>query len=129
MLSYLKNMTFLFWTASLWYLCSSWPGPDPSTLAQQKSVDTCLFDAEKIYQQIEYLEVVGPSLTSRGNFIWKNAEQDSEVRWIPDKKGKWDVSWVPPNDVGINKKRPPNQELLVAGCDPFDHDVTTDGRR
>jgi hypothetical protein len=93
------------------------------------SVDTCLFDAEKIYQQIEYLEVVGPSLTSRGNFIWKNAEQDSEVRWIPDKKGKWDVSWVPPNDVGINKKRPPNQELLVAGCDPFDHDVTTDGRR
>lgn len=93
------------------------------------SVDTCLFDAEKIYQQIEYLEVVGPSLTTSGNFIWKNAEKDSEVRWIPDKKGRWNISWVPPNKVEINKSRPPNEEMLVAGCDPFDHDVTTDGRR
>jgi len=93
------------------------------------SVDTCLFDAEKIYQQIEYLEVVGPSLTTYGNFIWKNAEKDSEVRWIPDKKGRWNISWVPPNKVEINKSRPPNEEMLVAGCDPFDHDVTTDGRR
>mgnify|MGYP003114546113 CR=1 FL=1 len=94
------------------------------------SVDTCLFDAEKIYQQIEYLEVVGSSLVTTGNFIWENSKQDSVVRWIPDKKGKWNISWVPSIKVSNNRGgEPPNKETIVAGCDPFDHDVTTDGRR
>ena len=99
------------------------------------SVDTCLFDAEKIYQQIDYIEGFGAGLTTNGNFIWKNGQQDTEVIWVPDKKGKWCVSWVPEHGrrslvlKGKKGNKPSSEDLLVAGCDPFDHDVTTDGRR
>ena len=50
-------------------------------------------------------------------------------------KGKWEITWVPEvqNQNVItsryNKKFPGRSDALVAGCDPYDHDTTTDGRR
>jgi|8_EtaG_2_1085327.scaffolds.fasta_scaffold01946_3 hypothetical protein len=93
-----------------------------------------VFDVEKIYQQMDYNESAD-KLTTKGDFIWKNGIQDSEVIWIPNNKGKWEICWVP--DEGKrnlienknNKKKPGNSLNLVAGCDPYDHDTTTDGRR
>ena len=93
-----------------------------------------VFDVEKIYQQLDYNEVT-ENLTTKGDFIWKGGVQDSQVIWIPNKKGKWEVSWFPPSimqNMVVNKfgkKRPGNTINVVAGCDPYDHDTTTDGRR
>ena len=99
------------------------------------STDDCLFDSERIYQQIDYIEGTGNIMTTRGNFLWKNGEKDSEVIWVPDKKGNWNAVWLPKkeesNKIEIKRsgKYPGNELTLVAGCDPFDHDTTTDGRR
>tara|TARA_R100001594_G_scaffold150599_1_gene212596 strand:- start:6365 stop:7891 length:1527 start_codon:yes stop_codon:yes gene_type:complete len=99
------------------------------------STDDCLFDSERIYQQIDYIEGMGNNMIVKGNFIWKNAEKDSEVIWIPDRKGKWKTVWMPDAEdmnakvVKRNGVFPGNELHLVSGCDPFDHDITTDGRR
>jgi len=108
----------------------------PFTIEEAFRNDTqsCIFDVEKIYQQMDYNEV-NDVKTTRGEFIWKHGTQDSEVIWVPHRKGKWDISWVPDaqdqNVVGkrFNKKFPGRSDNLVAGCDPYDHDTTTDGRR
>ena len=62
-------------------------------------------------------------------------DTDSEVMWIPHRKGKWEITWVPEieyqNVVSsrFNKKFPGRSDQLVAGCEFYDHDTTTDGRR
>jgi len=95
----------------------------------------CLFDTERIYQQLEYNEVAADKLTTNGDFIWKNNQKDTEVVWIPSKNGKWLVSWLPGegmrNNTIIRKKGvfPANNEKVVAGCDPYDHSTTTSGKR
>ena len=108
----------------------------PFTIEEAFRNDTqsCIFDVEKIYQQMDYNEV-NNTPTTKGEFIWKNGTQDSEVVWIPHRKGKWEITWVPEaqnqNVVSSkhNKKFPGRTGELVAGCDPYDHDTTTDGRR
>ena len=95
---------------------------------------SCIFDVEKIYQQIDFNEV-NSGLTTRGEFVWKGGVPDSEVMWIPHKKGKFLISWIPEEGMRNNvkskrgKKAPGLSNILVAGCDPYDHDTTTDGRR
>ena len=92
------------------------------------------FDVEKIYQQMDYNEIA-EGLTVKGDFIWSKGVQDTEVKWIPNSKGKWEMAWLPPderrNNIKIKgtRKFPGNDIELVAGCDPYDHDTTTDGRR
>ena len=68
----------------------------PFTIEEAFRNDTqsCIFDVEKIYQQMDYNEV-NNTPTTRGEFIWKNGTQDSEVMWIPHRKGKWEITWVP----------------------------------
>ena len=92
------------------------------------------FDVEKIYQQMDYNEQA-TNLVVKGDFIWKGGTQDGKVQWVPNSKGRWRISWLPPEDrrnkikeVG-NRKAPANSMEMVAGCDPYDHDTTTDGRR
>ena len=92
----------------------------------------CLFDAERIYQQLEYNEVAAQKLITPGNFMWRNGVKDTEVMWYPDYHGKWTITWVPhnPNAKSDRKKNyPGNSQGIVAGCDPYDHSTTTDGRR
>ena len=108
----------------------------PFTIEEAFRNDTqsCIFDVERIYQQMDYNEV-NSITTTRGEFIWKGGVRDAEVIWVPHAKGKWDISWVPEtqdqNVIGsrFNKKFPGRSDSLVAGCDPYDHDTTTDGRR
>jgi len=93
-----------------------------------------IFDVEKIYQQMDYNEVT-ENLTVKGDFVWRGGVEDSEVLWIPNAKGRWEVCWFPQKEMQnvvhmkYNKKNPGNELNLVAGCDPYDHDTTTDGRR
>jgi len=102
--------------------------------AFRNDTQSCIFDVERIYQQMDYNEV-NKVATTRGEFIWKGGNRDSEVIWVPHRKGKWEISWVPEageqNVISsrFNRKFPGRSDNLVAGCDPYDHDTTTDGRR
>lgn len=92
------------------------------------------FDVERIYQQMDYNEEAR-NLIVKGDFIWKNGEKDTSVMWKPGSQGRWRISWIPPEErrnkskMIYNKKAPGNDIEMVAGCDPYDHDTTTDGRR
>ena len=99
------------------------------------NTDVCLFDSERIYQQIDYVEGTGDSMVTKGNFRWMNGIKDTEVIWTPTKSGRWSVVLLPREGLRNAKRKkynglsPANELEFVAGCDPFDHDTTTDGRR
>ena len=54
--------------------------------------------------------------------------------FVPNKNGRFFVSWVPPNrlqnniKVKLGKKYPANENLGAFGCDPYDISGTVDGR-
>ena len=102
--------------------------------AFRSDVNKSIFDVEKIFEQIDYNNSC-ENLTTKGNFIWKGGVKDSKVIWMPDNKGKWEISWIPDkeqqNKISIKngRKFPGNDISIVSGCDPYDHDTTTDGRR
>lgn len=99
------------------------------------NTDTCLFDSERIYQQIDYLEGTGGAMVTKGDFRWQNGVRDTEVIWTPSSRGKWSVTYLPEKErrnAKVKKHKgwtAANEIEYVSGCDPFDHDVTTDGRR
>ena len=102
--------------------------------AFRSDANTSIFDVEKIYQQLDFLES-NYDVTTRGNFVWANGIKDTKVIWQPDIKGRWELAWSPDKEMqnSFSKKRngkyPSNCLELVAGVDPYDHDTTTDGRR
>ena len=102
--------------------------------AFRDSTKSSHFNIGKIYEQIAHNEEVYPSPVVRGNFMWKDGIQDSQVVWSPDKNGKWRVSWLPPQEsrnLKVTKygKHPPGNPLIgVGGVDSYDLDKTVDGR-
>tara|TARA_R110002074_G_scaffold87945_1_gene194039 strand:+ start:3282 stop:5351 length:2070 start_codon:yes stop_codon:yes gene_type:complete len=102
--------------------------------AFRNEAKNAIFDVERIYQQTDYNSAFD-NLTVNGDFVWKGGIQDTEVQWIPRKKGKFTSAWLPKIEDRnkITKKRgkkfPGNDIKMVGGCDPYDHDTTTDGRR
>jgi len=102
--------------------------------AFRSDVNNSIFDVERIYQQIDYNNA-SKGMTVNGDFVWKGGVEDSEVIWQPRKNGKFTIAWIPPEDRRNNKTTnngrvfPGNDIEVVAGCDPYDHDTTTDGRR
>jgi hypothetical protein len=93
-----------------------------------------LFNLTKLYEQIDYNDATGvDSILTRGSFHWKDGKQNTEVVWSPDKKGRFLVSWLPPNSMR-NKvvKRgdlwyPCNENIGAFGCDPYDISGTVGG--
>ena len=109
----------------------------PFEVAEAFRVQTnnCSFDAERLYQQREWNDMHGSKMVTRGNFMWVN-EFGGNVRFVPSKQGRWNVSWIDPNEENHNKRKlrlgkyyPGNMETIVSGADPYDHSTTTDGRR
>jgi len=102
--------------------------------AFRDSIEGSLFNVGKIYEQVQYNDELFPNPIVRGNFIWKNGEQDTEVVFKPDRQGRFKVAWMPPADLRNvkkferNKRIAPNAELGVGGVDSYDLDVTVDGR-
>lgn len=109
--------------------------PFTSDEAFRVNAKNCMFDAEKIHQQLDWLETLVRPMTTKGNFIWKGGIKDSEVIWAPNKHGKFRTCWLPDIEdcnkerTGRLGRKPGNDESIVAGCDPYDHDTTTDSRR
>jgi len=94
-----------------------------------------IFNLVKIYEQIDYNEELGRSLgLSVGNFQWVNGIKDTQVIFYPDKKGRFKLSWVPPqqlqNRVVIKNgiKYPGNEHMGAFGCDSYDISGTVDGK-
>ena len=94
-----------------------------------------LFNLTKIYQQIDFNEDSKNELAvTTGNFQWENAKQDTRVIFMPNKNGRFKITWVPPVELqnvryiknGVNY--PGNEHLGAFGCDPYDISGTVDGR-
>ncbi len=93
-----------------------------------------IFNLIKIYEQIDYNEELSRTLgVTTGNFQWVNGIKDSQVIFYPDPKGRFKVSWVPPQQLqnriilknGI--KYPGNEHMGAFGCDSYDISGTVDG--
>ncbi len=94
-----------------------------------------LFNLTKIYQQIDWnADIRHSSVITQGSFKWVGGIKDTEVMFVPNKNGRFFVSWVPPNrlqnniKVKLGKKYPANENLGAFGCDPYDISGTVDGR-
>jgi hypothetical protein len=94
-----------------------------------------IFNLVKIYEQIDYNEELGRTLgITTGNFQWVNGVKDSQVIFYPDSKGRFKLSWVPPQQLqnrvvlknGI--KYPGNEHMGAFGCDSYDISGTVDGK-
>jgi len=93
-----------------------------------------IFNLVKIYEQIDYNEEMSRTLgVTTGNFQWVNGIKDSQVIFYPDPKGRFKVSWVPPqqlqNRVVLKNgvKYPGNEHMGAFGCDSYDISGTVDG--
>jgi len=93
-----------------------------------------IFNLVKIYEQVDYNEEMSRTLgVTTGNFQWVNGIKDSQVIFYPDPKGRFKVSWVPPQQLqnrvvlknGI--KYPGNEHMGAFGCDSYDISGTVDG--
>ncbi len=94
-----------------------------------------LFNLTKIYEQIDYNEeMVAKGYVSRGNFNWEKGIKDSKVVWIPQKNGRFYISWIPPLNLRNNIfekngiKYPGNDGLGAFGCDSYDISGTVGGQ-
>ena len=94
-----------------------------------------LFNLTKIYQQIDYNEDIKNSISVvQGSFQWENGNQDTRVIFVPNKNGRFFVTWVPPLELqnkrflknGVNY--PANEHCGAFGCDPYDISGTVDRR-
>jgi len=93
-----------------------------------------IFNLVKIYEQIDYNEEMYSTLgVTKGNFQWVNGVKDSQVIFYPDQKGRFKISWVPPQQIqnkvilknGI--RYPGNEHMGAFGCDSYDISGTVDG--
>jgi len=96
--------------------------------------DTCLFDAMKLNDQLDYLSW-RENITERGNFEWDNGERYTKVVWKKNPNGRFEMPvgfhFDNPNEVKkINDQFiPQNNVRFVCGCDPFKYDRVKDQRR
>ena len=93
-----------------------------------------IFSLIKIYEEIDYNEEMSNTLGIRkGNFQVVNGIKDSQVIFYPDAKGRFKISWTPPqhmqNKIVLKNgvKYPANQHMGAFGCDSYDISGTVDG--
>jgi hypothetical protein len=94
-----------------------------------------LFNLTKIYEQIDYNEDLrNTNVITQGNFQWEGGIKDTRVMFVPNKNGRFFVSWVPPiglqnrYNIKNNIKYPGNEHCGAFGCDSYDISGTVDGK-
>jgi len=94
-----------------------------------------LFNLTKIYEQIDFNgDLKHSSLVTQGNFQWRDGIKDTKVIFMPNKNGRFFITWIPPENLqnrvilknGI--KYPGNEDLGAFGCDSYDISGTVDKR-
>jgi hypothetical protein len=86
-----------------------------------------LFNLTKIYQQIDYNDsMIKEHYLTRGSFHWQDGVKDTKVVWVPDKRGRFLVSWTPGKNLQNNvikrngRNHPGNEHIGSFGCDSYD---------
>jgi hypothetical protein len=94
-----------------------------------------LFNLTKIYEQIDYNEELNNKANvTIGSFMWQNGIKDTKVQFVPNKDGRFKVSWVPNNNIQNNViikngfKYPGNEHIGAFGLDSYDISGTVDGK-
>ena len=94
-----------------------------------------LFNLTKIYEQIDYNEDLrNTNVVTQGNFQWEGGIKDTRVLFVPNKSGRFLVSWVPSANLQNRyylkngSKYPGNEHCGAFGCDSYDISGTVDGR-
>ena len=94
-----------------------------------------LFNLTRIYEQIDYNEDLrNTNIVTRGSFHWENGIKDTKVVFVPNKDGRFNISWVPPVHLQNrviqkgNTKYPGNEHCGAFGCDSYDISGTVDGK-
>jgi len=94
-----------------------------------------LFNLTKIYEQIDFNgDLKNSSLVTKGSFQWRDGIKDTEVIFVPNNSGRFNITWVPPTNLqnrvilknGV--KYPGNEDLGAFGCDSYDISGTVDNR-
>ena len=94
-----------------------------------------LFNLVKIYQQVDFNEEYNNRANvTQGSFMWREGIKDTKVEFIPNRNGRFFVSWIPPVSMqnrlivknGI--KSPANEFAGAFGLDSYDISGTVDGR-
>ncbi|MEE9337988.1 MAG: hypothetical protein V3U87_07915 [Methylococcaceae bacterium] len=95
----------------------------------------CKFNLKIIEDRLDELTFTTKPPTTKGDFIWKNGVKDGEVEWFPNERGKFEISYGLEN-VESNKylyfngiKIPANNNLFIAGADPYKFKTTTSGKK
>jgi len=92
-----------------------------------------LFNLTKIYEQIDYNEDTKMSAkVTQGSFQWKNGIKDTTVEFMPNRNGRFKISWIP--ELGLQNrqlikngmKHPGNEHVGAFGCDSYDISGTVD---
>lgn len=94
------------------------------------------FNDEKLREHEVYNESIisKEARVVRGNFEWKNGMPDTEVTWIPNENGMWELYKMPKKDdrnkyeVGGMGRRP-KRNLFSSSCDPYSHEEVVDKNR
>ena len=56
-----------------------------------------LFNLVKIYQQVDFNEEYNNRANvTQGSFMWREGIKDTKVEFIPNRNGRFFVSWIPP---------------------------------
>ena len=86
-----------------------------------------IFNLTKLYQQVDYNDsMIKEHHITRGKFVWENGIKDTKVIWVPDSKGRFNISWLPSSNIQNNahqkngSKYPGNEHLGAFGCDSYD---------
>ena len=61
------------------------------------SLKNLYLNLTKIYEQIDFNEDLKNSISvTQGSFQWENGVKDTKVMFVPNKNGRFRVSWIPP---------------------------------
>jgi len=107
--------------------------PRTTEHAFRDETQNSIFNLVRIYDQIDHNDGMGVSINT-GNFQWVNGIKDTQVIFYPDPKGRFKISWVPPQNLqnrivlknGI--RYPGNEHMGAFGCDSYDISGTVDRR-
>ena len=94
-----------------------------------------LFNLARIYEQIDWNEeMTREGYVTQGSFQWTDGIKDTKVRFVPQKNGRFFLSWIPPENMQNNFivkdgiKHPGNSVYGAFGCDSYDISGTVGGR-
>lgn len=91
------------------------------------------FDVIKLNDQLTANQD-SPVKVQQGNFVWEDRERRL-VKWQPSENGRWKQVWLPDPQLRNSQvvkgrhNKPGNFDTIVSGVDPFDHRITSDGRK